>query len=82
MNAKEAQQMRDEVAAKLYRRLLKEEVTSKRIDQAESPATVLEALRNKVGGAGGRWGGGGELKGGEGRSSAVWVWVPCALAMV
>lgn len=54
MNAKEAQQMRDEVAAKLYRRLLKEEVTSKRIDQAESPATVLEALRNKVGGAGGR----------------------------
>ena len=67
MNAKEAQQMRDEVAAKLYRRLLKEEVTSKRIDHAESPATVLEALRNKVGGGAEE----GSGRGAEGRDQSA-----------
>ena len=40
--------MRDEVAAKLYKRLLREEVTSRRIDEASSPASVLQELCEKV----------------------------------
>lgn len=40
LSAKEASDTRSEVAASLYRRLLKEEVTSRRIDAAESPAKV------------------------------------------
>jgi hypothetical protein len=38
---KEAADLRAEVAAGLYRRLLKDEVTSKRIDAAASPAQVI-----------------------------------------
>lgn len=48
LSAREAKTMRDEVAAKLYRRLLKEEVTSRRIDEAEDPATVLKSLCEQV----------------------------------
>jgi hypothetical protein len=40
--------MRDEVAAKLYKRLLREEVVSRRIDEAASPAAVLQSLCEKV----------------------------------
>lgn len=43
LSAKEASDTRSEVAASLYRRLLKEEVTSRRIDAAESPAKVSGA---------------------------------------
>ncbi|KAG2482678.1 hypothetical protein HYH03_018413 [Edaphochlamys debaryana] len=48
LGAKETQALRDEVAARLYRRLLKEEVTSGRLDAAESPAKVLQQLCEKV----------------------------------
>ncbi|PNW77802.1 hypothetical protein CHLRE_10g452450v5 [Chlamydomonas reinhardtii] len=48
MGAKETQGLRDEVSAKLYRRLLKEEVTSGRLDAAGSPASVLQQLCDKV----------------------------------
>ncbi|EFJ41589.1 hypothetical protein VOLCADRAFT_98450 [Volvox carteri f. nagariensis] len=48
MGAKETQALRDEVSAKLYRRLLKEEVTSGRLDSATSPASVLQSLCDKV----------------------------------
>lgn len=40
LKPKEAADIRAEVAANLYRRLLKEEVSSRRIDAAESPAKV------------------------------------------
>ena len=40
--------MRDEVCAKLYKRLLREEVVSRRIDEATSPASVLQNLCEKV----------------------------------
>jgi hypothetical protein len=40
LGAKEAADIRSEVAAGVYRRLLKEEVASKRIDAAASPAQV------------------------------------------
>ena len=43
-----SQVMRDEVAAKLYRRLLRDEVVSRRIDEAASPASVLQTLCEKV----------------------------------
>lgn len=48
LGAKDAASIRDEVAAKLYRRLLREEVTSKRIDAAADPQTVLAALAARV----------------------------------
>ncbi|GIL58607.1 hypothetical protein Vafri_13622 [Volvox africanus] len=48
LGAKETQALRDEVSAKLYRRLLKEEVTSGRLDAAASPAGVLQSLCDKV----------------------------------
>lgn len=48
LGAKETQGLRDEVAARLYRRLLKEEVTSGRLDAAASPAAVLQTLCEKV----------------------------------
>lgn len=38
----------EEVAARLYRRLLKDEVTSGRLDAAASPASVLSTLCDKV----------------------------------
>mmetsp|Transcript_30974 Transcript_30974/g.68639 ORF Transcript_30974/g.68639 Transcript_30974/m.68639 type:complete len:1037 (+) Transcript_30974:146-3256(+) len=46
--AREAQVLQDEVAAKLYKKLLREEVTSRRIDEAESPASVLQQLCDRV----------------------------------
>lgn len=48
LGSKDAQVIRDEVAAKLYKRLLKEEVTSGRLDAAPSPAAVLQGLCEKV----------------------------------
>ncbi|GLC39997.1 hypothetical protein PLESTB_000120100 [Pleodorina starrii] len=48
LGAKETQALRDEVSAKLYRRLLKEEVTSGRLDAAASPAGVLQTLCDRV----------------------------------
>lgn len=44
LSAKEAGVIQDEVAAKLYRKLLKDETSSGRIDAAASPAQVLQAL--------------------------------------
>ena len=49
ISSRDAQTLRDEVAAKLYKRLLREEVVSKRIDAASSPAAVLQSLCEKVG---------------------------------
>jgi len=49
LGAKETNETRSEVAATLYRNLLKEEVTSRRIDQAESPAKVLADLIERSG---------------------------------
>ncbi len=64
LGAKETADIRSEVAAGLYRKLLKEEVTSRRIDQAESPAKVRFAGESwwrqqsvSVGAVGGRWSG-------------------------
>ncbi|GFR49409.1 hypothetical protein Agub_g11462 [Astrephomene gubernaculifera] len=48
LGARETGALRDEVAAKMYRRLLKEEVTSGRLDAAASPATVLQALCDRL----------------------------------
>jgi len=44
LGAKEAADIRGEVSAALYKKLLREEVTSKRIDAATSPAEVLGKL--------------------------------------
>jgi len=44
LSAKDASDIRSEIAAGLYRKLLKEEVASRRIDQATSPAKVLGDL--------------------------------------
>ena len=49
LSAKEAAAARAEVAAALYRRLLKEEVTSRRLDAAASPADALAELVRKSG---------------------------------
>jgi hypothetical protein len=49
MGAKEAADARAEVAGALYRALLKEEVSSRRIDAAESPAAVLQDLCQRSG---------------------------------
>ncbi|GBF94257.1 110 kDa translocon of chloroplast envelope inner membrane [Raphidocelis subcapitata] len=49
LSAKEAADARSEVAAVLYRRLLREEVTSRRIDAAASPAQVLGDLVGRSG---------------------------------
>ena len=40
LGAKEANDIRSDVAGSLYKRLLREEVTSRRIDAAASPAQV------------------------------------------
>ena len=40
MGAKETNEIRSDVAGALYKRLLREEVTSRRIDEAASPAQV------------------------------------------
>lgn len=45
LGAKESADVRSEVAAGLYRKLLKEEVTSRRIDSAASPAKVRTAAQ-------------------------------------
>jgi hypothetical protein len=49
LSAKEAADARSEVAAKLYRSLLREAVTSRRIDAAASPAQVLGELVGRSG---------------------------------
>lgn len=49
LGAREAADVRSEVAAGLYRKLLREEVTSRRIDDAEAPAKVLSDLVSKSG---------------------------------
>jgi hypothetical protein len=49
LGAKEASDIRSEVAAGLYRKLLKEEVASRRIDAASSPAQVLGELVGRSG---------------------------------
>ncbi|KIY96976.1 hypothetical protein MNEG_10986 [Monoraphidium neglectum] len=49
LSAREASDARTGVAAQLYRRLLREEVTSRRIDEAESPAKVLADLVTRSG---------------------------------
>lgn len=51
LGAKESADVRSEVAAGLYRKLLKEEVTSRRIDSAASPAKVRTAVQARGGGA-------------------------------
>ena len=43
MGAKEAGEIRSDVAGALYKKLLREEVTSRRIDAAASPAQVTLA---------------------------------------
>ena len=43
------------MAAGLYRRLLKDEVTSGRIDKAASPAQVGRARLGQLGSLGGTW---------------------------
>lgn len=48
LSSSATQQLQDEVAARLYKRLLKDEVTSGRLDAAESPAQVLGALCDRV----------------------------------
>lgn len=50
LGAKESADVRSEVAAGLYRKLLKEEVTSRRIDSAASPAKVRTAVQARGGG--------------------------------
>ena len=55
LGAKEAADIRGEVSAALYKKLLREEVTSKRIDAATSPAEV----RGEAGVLDGHEGGGG-----------------------
>ena len=40
LGAKETNEIRSDVAGALYKRLLREEVTSRRIDEAASPAQV------------------------------------------
>lgn len=47
LSAKEAAVIREDVSAALYRRMLKEEVTSKRLEAAASPAQVLQTLCEK-----------------------------------
>lgn len=47
LSAKDASAIHDEVAAKLYRKLLKEETSSGRLDAAASPATLLQAMCEK-----------------------------------
>jgi len=42
--AKDCASIHDEVAAKVYKQLLKEEVLSGRLDEADSPASILETL--------------------------------------
>ncbi|KAI8475724.1 MAG: hypothetical protein J3K34DRAFT_517150 [Monoraphidium minutum] len=49
LGSKAAADVRSEVAAGLYRRLLREEVTSRRIDGAESPAKALSDMIEKSG---------------------------------
>jgi hypothetical protein len=49
LGSKETADARAEVAAGLYRRLLREEVTSRRIDAAASPAKVIEDLLARSG---------------------------------
>jgi hypothetical protein len=45
LGAKEAAETRNEIAAALYKKLLREEVTSRRIDAAASPAQVCGCVR-------------------------------------
>eukprot|EP00877_Chromochloris_zofingiensis_P006644 jgi/Chrzof1/2232/Cz11g07180.t1_TIC110[v5.2] len=49
LSNKEATEIRLGVAANLYKKLLREEVTSRRIDAAESPAGVLQDLCERSG---------------------------------
>lgn len=44
LSAKEASLISEDIAATLYKNMLREEVTSKRIDEAASPAAVLQSL--------------------------------------
>uniref|UniRef100_A0A7S0S6E9 Uncharacterized protein n=1 Tax=Chlamydomonas leiostraca TaxID=1034604 RepID=A0A7S0S6E9_9CHLO len=48
LSAATAQGLTDEVAARLYKRLLRDEVTSGRLDAAASPAEVLGSLCERV----------------------------------
>eukprot|EP00878_Enallax_costatus_P008337 GHUV01008715.1.p1 GENE.GHUV01008715.1~~GHUV01008715.1.p1 ORF type:complete len:884 (+),score=360.27 GHUV01008715.1:261-2912(+) len=49
MGAKETNEIRSDVAGALYKRLLREAVTSRKIDEAPSPAQVLGELVEKSG---------------------------------
>eukprot|EP00798_Chlamydomonas_sp_ICE-L_P010243 gene10243-8160_t len=46
--SKETRLLRDETSSRLYKKLLREEVVSKRIDEAADPADVLKSLCEKV----------------------------------
>ncbi|KAF5843790.1 hypothetical protein DUNSADRAFT_5027 [Dunaliella salina] len=48
MPQKEAHMLHDEVAARLYKRLLREAVTSGKLDSSESPAEVLGSLCERL----------------------------------
>ncbi|GMH36433.1 hypothetical protein BSKO_04301 [Bryopsis sp. KO-2023] len=48
LGPKEADAIREEVASKMYRKLLKEEVTSGRLDAADSKASVLQKLCDRL----------------------------------
>lgn len=48
LGPKEADAIREEVASKMYRKLLKEEVTSGRLDAADSKAAVLQKLCDRL----------------------------------
>jgi len=48
LGPKEAERVTTEVCSKVYRRLLREEVTSGRLDAAESKATVLQRLCDRL----------------------------------
>lgn len=48
LSPKEVDAVRGEVVSKMYRKLLREEVQSGRLEAAESPATVLQTLCDKV----------------------------------
>ena len=48
LGTKEANSLRDEISSKVYRRLLREEVTSGRLDAAASKAAVLQELCERL----------------------------------
>ncbi len=48
LSSKEVEAVRGEVVSKMYRKLLRQEVQSGRLEAAESPATVLQMLCDKV----------------------------------